>query len=57
MISQGWSGGVINSARDFDLRMLGESEWEVRVLARTLALLGFFQLFIYSDSILSEKKI
>ena len=46
--------GVMDSARDFDL--LGESVPQVRVSARTLALLGFFQLFIYSDSLLSEKK-
>ena len=46
-------GGVMDSARDFDL--LGESVPQVRVSARTLALLGFFQLFYNSDSLLSEK--
>ena len=45
------SDGVMDSARDFDL--LGKSVPQVRVSARTLALLGFFQLFIYSDSFLS----
>ena len=45
---------MMDSARDFDL--LGESVPQVRVSARTPALLGFFQLFIYSDSLLSEKK-
>ena len=45
----------MDSARDFDL--LGESVPQVGVSAHTLALLGFFQLFIYSDSLLSEKKI
>ena len=35
-----WCDGVTDSARDFDL--LGESVPQVRVLARTLALLGFF---------------
>ena len=45
----------MDSARDFDL--LGESVPQVRVSAHTLALLGFFQLFIYSDSLLSEKNI
>ena len=43
----------MDSARDFDL--LGESVPQVRVSVRTLTLLGFFQLFIYSDSLLSEK--
>ena len=42
---------MMDSARDFDL--LGESVPQVRVSARTLALLGFFQLVIYSDSLLS----
>ena len=45
--------GAMDGAHDFDL--LGESVPQVRVSARTLALLGFFQLFIYSDSLLSEK--
>ena len=45
---------VMDSARGFDL--LGESVPKVRVSARTLALLGFFQLFIHSDSLLSGKK-
>ena len=45
----------MDSACDFDL--LGESVPQLRVSARTLALLGFFQLFIYSDSLLSEKYI
>ena len=40
----------MDSARDFDL--LGESVPQVRVSASTLALLGFFQLVIYSDSLL-----
>ena len=35
----------MDSARDFYL--LGESVPQVRVLAHTLALLGFFQLVIY----------
>ena len=43
-IFRGWSGGVTNSARDFDLRMLGVSEWQVRVSACTLSLCGFFNL-------------
>ena len=46
---------MMDSARDFDL--LGESVPQVRVLVRTLALLGFFQLVIYSDSLLSESYI
>ena len=37
----------MDSARDFDL--LGESVPQVQVSARTLALLGFFQHFIYTD--------
>ena len=41
----------MDSARDFD--PLGESGPQVRVSARTLTLLGFFRLVIYSDSILS----
>ena len=45
----------MDSARDFDV--LGESVPQVRVSARTLALLGFFQIFIYSDSLLSGKYI
>ena len=45
---------MMDSERDFDL--LGESVPQVRVSARTLALLGFFQLFIYSDSLLSKTK-
>ena len=44
----------MDSARDFGL--LGESVPQVRVLARTLALLEFFKFFISSDSLLSEKK-
>ena len=51
----GWCNGVMDSACDFDL--LGESVPQVRVSARTLALLGFFQLVIYSDSLLSESYI
>ena len=43
----------MDSVRDFNL--LGESVPQVRVSAHTLALQGFFQLFIYSDSLLSEK--
>ena len=39
----------MDSARDFDL--LGESVPQVRVSARTLALLGFFSTLIYSDSL------
>ena len=39
---------MMDSARDFDL--LGESVPQVR--DSTLALLGFFQLVIYSDSLL-----
>ena len=42
----------MDSARDFDL--LGESVPQVRVSARTLALLGFFRFVIHSDSLLSE---
>ena len=42
---------MMDSARDFDL--LGESVPQVRVSARTLALLGFFPFVIYSDSLLS----
>ena len=51
---RGWCNGVMDSARDFGL--LGESVPQVRVLARTLALLEFFKFFISSDSLLSEKK-
>ena len=40
----------MDSARDFDL--LGESVPQVRVSARTLALLGFFQLQIYIYTII-----
>ena len=43
----------MDSARDFDL--LSESVPQVLVSASSLALLGFFQLVIYSDSLLSEK--
>ena len=43
---------MMDSAHDFDL--LGESVPQVRVSARTLALLGFFKLVIYSDSLLSK---
>ena len=46
---------MMDSARDFDL--VGESVPQVRVSASTLALLGFFQLVIYSDSLLSGKYI
>ena len=42
----------MDSGRDFDL--LGESVRQVRVLARTLALLGIFQLVVFSDYLLSE---
>ena len=45
----------MDSARDFDL--LGESAPQVRVSAHTLALLGFFQLFIYSDSLIYTRKV
>ena len=45
----------MDSARDFDL--LGESVPKVRVSARTLALLGFFQLKIYSYSLRSDSYI
>ena len=38
----GWCGGVMDSARDFDL--LGESVPQVRVSARPLALRGFFNM-------------
>ena len=38
----GWCGGVMDSARDFDL--LGESVPRVRVSARTLALRGFLNM-------------
>ena len=41
----GWCNVLMDSAHDFDL--LGESVPQVRVSAPTLALLGFFQLFIY----------
>ena len=37
---EGWCNGVMDSERDFNL--LGESVPQVRVSARTLALLGFF---------------
>ena len=50
-----WCDGVMETARDFDV--LGESVPQVRVSVRTLALLGVFQLFFYSDSLLSEKII
>ena len=41
---------MMDSAREFHL--LSESVPQVRVSARTLALVGFFQLEIYSDSLL-----
>ena len=47
-----WCDGVMDSAHDF--LMLGELVPQVRVSARTLALLGFSQLVIYSDFLLSE---
>ena len=50
----GWCDGVMDSARYFDL--LGESVPQVRVSARTLALLGIFQLQIYPDSLLPSSK-
>ena len=43
---------MMDSERDFDL--LGDSVPQVRVSVRTLALLGFFQFVIYSDSLLSK---
>ena len=46
---------MMDSARDFDL--LGESVPQVRVSARTLALLGFFSTLIYSDSLFRKKNI
>ena len=46
---------MMDSALDFDL--LGESVPQVQVSAHTLALSGFFQLVIYSDSLLSESYI
>ena len=44
----------MDRARYFDL--LGESVPQVRVSARTLALLGIFQLQIYPDSLLPSSK-
>ena len=45
---------MMDSACDFGL--LGESVPQVRVSARTLALLGIFQLQIYPDSLLPSSK-
>ena len=49
---RGWCDGVMDSAHDFDL--LGKSVSQVRVSAYTLALQGFFSIFLFSDSLLSE---
>ena len=46
---------MMDSARDFDLP--GELVPQVRVSVHFLALLGFFQLVIYSDSLLSGSYI
>ena len=50
-----WCDGVMDSARYFNL--LGELVPQVRVSAHALALLGFFQLCMSSDFLLSENII